>query len=66
MAFDAAVTPRAALSADTATVAMIEAVLTETSGELCPVWTAANPDRALAFLYVMPVDCMAVDVLTAG
>lgn len=32
---------------------------------LCPVWTAANPDRALAFLFVAPQDCDAVDVLTA-
>jgi len=31
----------------------------------CPVWTAANPDRALAFLLVAPQDCDAVDVLTA-
>ncbi|HEV7228675.1 hypothetical protein [Brevundimonas sp.] len=31
----------------------------------CPVWTAANPDRALAFLFVAPQDCDAVDVLTA-
>ena len=30
----------------------------------CPVWTAANPDRALAFLFVAPQDCDAVDVLT--
>lgn len=31
----------------------------------CPVWTASNPDRALAFLFVAPQDCDAVDVLTA-
>jgi len=31
----------------------------------CPVWTAANPDRALALLLVAPQDCDAVDVLTA-
>lgn len=60
MAFDAAVTPRA----PTDTAAMIEAALAP--AELCPVWTAANPDRALAFLYVQPMDCAAVDVLTAG
>jgi hypothetical protein len=60
MAFDAAVTSRA----PTDTAAMIEAALAPV--ELCPVWTAANPDRALAFLYVQPMDCAAVDVLTAG
>lgn len=32
---------------------------------LCPVWTAANPDRALAFLFVAPQDGDAVDVLSA-
>ena len=32
---------------------------------LCPVWTARNPDRALALLFVAPQDCDAVDVLTA-
>jgi hypothetical protein len=32
---------------------------------LCPVWTATNPDRALAFLFVAPQDGDAVDVLTA-
>ncbi|WP_327447430.1 hypothetical protein [Brevundimonas sp.] len=31
----------------------------------CPVWTAENPDRALALLFVSPQDCDAVDVLTA-
>lgn len=32
---------------------------------LCPLWTAANPDRALAVLFVAPQDGEAVDVLTA-
>lgn len=32
---------------------------------LCPVWTAENPDKALAFLFVAPQDCAAVDVLMA-
>lgn len=31
----------------------------------CPVWTARNPDRALALLFVAPQDCAAVDVLTS-
>jgi hypothetical protein len=33
--------------------------------EPCPIWAAANPDRALALLFVAPQDCDAVDVLTA-
>ena len=33
--------------------------------ELCPVWAAENPDRALAFLFVAPQDCAAVDVLVS-
>ena len=32
---------------------------------LCPIWTADNPDKALAFLFVAPQDCAAVDVLMA-
>lgn len=32
---------------------------------LCPIWTAENPDKALAFLFVAPQDCAAVDVLMA-
>lgn len=36
------------------------------AGELCPVWTAQNPDRALAFLFVAPQDCAAVDILLAA
>lgn len=28
-------------------------------------WAMANPDRALAVLFVAPQDCDAVDVLTA-
>lgn len=33
--------------------------------ELCPNWAAENPDRALAFLFVAPQDCAAVDVLVS-
>ena len=33
--------------------------------ELCPEWTALNPDRALALLFVAPRDCAAVDVLVS-
>ena len=53
MAFDAANYPQAQPVAP----AMLE--------ELCPVWTAENPDRALAFLFVAPQDCAAVDVLVS-
>ena len=31
----------------------------------CPEWTRENPDRALALLFVAPVDCAAVDVLVS-
>jgi hypothetical protein len=41
------------------------AVPTQSVPAPCPVWTAANPDRALALLFVAPQDCEAVDVLTA-
>lgn len=32
---------------------------------LCPIWAAENADKALAFLFVAPQDCAAVDVLMA-
>lgn len=32
----------------------------------CPVWSAENPDRALAFLFVAPSDCDAVDAVVAA
>lgn len=40
--------------------------LIDEAGAPCPIWTAANPDRALAFLFVSPSDCAAVDVLVAA
>lgn len=52
MAFDAANYPQAQPVAPIA-------------DELCPIWTAENPDRALAFLFVAPQDCAAVDVLVS-
>jgi len=55
MAFDSASFPAASATAPKPAIASAP----------CPVWTAANPDRALAFLYVAPQDCDAVDVLTA-
>jgi hypothetical protein len=39
------------------------AALIDAAEAPCPVWTAQNPDRALAFLFVAPSDCAAVDVL---
>lgn len=54
MAFDAAAYRPAA-----------PAQLIEAAEAPCPVWAAANPDRALARLFVAPMDCEAVDVLTA-
>lgn len=55
MAFDAAdFTPT-----QTASPALVDDVL-------CPIWAAANPDRALAFLYVAPQDGPAVDALIAA
>ena len=52
MAFDAANYPQAQPAASVA-------------DELCPIWAAENPDRALAFLFVAPQDCAAVDVLVS-
>ena len=43
MAFDTLAAPAAELTAEMSTVALIDAC-----GEMCPAWTAANPDRALA------------------
>jgi hypothetical protein len=39
--------------------------LIDAAPELCPEWAQANPDRALALLFVAPRDCAAVDALTA-
>ncbi len=61
MAFDAEVAQRAPLSADMNTIDLLDR-----AGAPCPVWTAANPDRALTWLFVAPADCLAVDILTAA
>ena len=61
MAFDAEVRPTVAFPAD---VSAAEAI--DLAGAPCPVWAAANPERALAWLFVAPNDCLAVDVLTAN
>lgn len=39
--------------------------LIETADDLCPMWVAENPDRALALLFVAPRACAAVDVLVS-
>jgi len=39
--------------------------LFDTAVEPCPAWTALNPDRALALLFVAPQACAAVDVIAA-
>lgn len=54
MAFDAATYPTPTAPSET------------DADALCPVWAAENPDKALAFLFVAPQDCAAVDVLTAA
>lgn len=59
MAYDAAAFPLAARTAVPA------ALLIEAAPAPCPEWTAANPDRALALLFVAPQDCAAVDVLAS-
>lgn len=60
MPFDAITYSRRPAPAPVALKALIDA-----AGEPCPVWAAENPDRALAFLFVAPQDCAAVDVLVA-
>jgi len=61
MPFDAAVYPiRSAVAPRPSSTALIER-----AGAPCPVWTAENPDRALALLFVAPQDCPAVDVLVS-
>lgn len=58
MAFDAA-----AYTADSLKPVMPVSTLIEATDELCPVWAAENPDRALALLFVAPRACAAVDVV---
>lgn len=60
MAFDAATfAPSAPVRAP------LDAVI-DAAGAPCPIWAKANPDRALAFLFVAPQDCAAVDTLLAA
>ncbi|GAA0869412.1 hypothetical protein GCM10009116_12480 [Brevundimonas basaltis] len=59
MPFDSiAVSPAQPLIAPLSPAALIDA-----ASEPCADWTALNPDRALALLFVAPRDCAAVDVL---
>ncbi len=61
MAFDsAAYTPALQTAMPRSTAALIDA-----SDDLCPLWAAENPDRALALLFVAPRDCAAVDILVS-
>ncbi len=60
MAFDAA----AYTTAPRASAAPVS-LLIEAGDDLCPIWAAENPDRALAFLFVAPRACAAVDVLVS-
>lgn len=60
MAFDSAVYPNSAPVPQMPTAQLIDV-----AGDLCPMWTAQNPDRALALLFVAPRDCMAVDILAS-
>lgn len=62
MAYDAAAfSPRSLNAAAPAPAA----VLIDAAAAPCPQWTARNPERALALLFVAPQDCDAVDVLVS-
>ncbi len=64
MAFDALSTPTpAAPHAALAPLSVVDLIDAATAP--CPEWTARNPNRALALLFVAPNDCDAVDVFTA-
>jgi hypothetical protein len=60
MAFDVA-----AYAASPPTPVLPVSSLIDAVGDPCPVWTAENPDRALAFLFVAPRACAAADVLVS-
>lgn len=60
MAFDAAAYAPASLTRRLPTGELLDA-----AGDPCPTWTAENPDRALALLFVAPRACVAVDVLVS-
>jgi hypothetical protein len=60
MAFDAA-----AYAPNSRAPGLPVSVLIDAAREPCPTWTAENPDRALALLFVAPRACAAVDVLVS-
>lgn len=60
MAFDSA----AYASSSFASAVPVSALI-ETAGDPCPIWAAENPDLALAWLFVAPRACAAVDVLVS-
>lgn len=60
MAFDAA----AYIPVSPAPTLPVSALI-DTVQDPCPMWTAENPDRALALLFVAPRGCAAVDVLVS-
>jgi len=60
MAYDAV-----AFSPEPVTGTAPAALLIDAAPAPCPEWAAQNPDRALAFLFVAPRDCAAVDVLVS-
>lgn len=60
MAFDAAACAFSSLAPPLPASRLIDAVV-----DPCPMWTAENPDRALALLFVAPRACAAVDVLVS-
>ena len=63
MPFDIAARPAAEMIQFAATD--LRAAFAQTT-ELDPVWAAANPEKALAFLMVSPSPCAALDVLLAA
>lgn len=60
MAFDAAAYLPVSSSPVTSALKLIDA-----AKDPCPKWTAENPDRALALLFVAPRACAAVDVIVS-
>lgn len=63
MPFDAGFPTETPAAAERAVQA---AALIEAVGDPDPAWAASNPDRMLAFLFVAPRDCAAVDALLAA
>jgi hypothetical protein len=67
MPFDAGFpAPKTTPTADTAGNFVSIARLIDTARDPEPHWAQSNPDRMLAFLFVAPRDCAAVDQLLAN